>query len=1064
MKTKRMFALVLCVAMMLALAPFSAYAADGLKDPNTKAEIILDVLKYKEAYSDIEPGEFGIEDAGHDTKAEPLVEILPKSSYASLKAGDRVMLGVRLKSMEAIHQTTDYGINAVTVVIKFNSEYVRPEDTASMTANSPYRVGGRNTSALISGRGLGYAFTDTASVNADEVLVAIQAGTKGTGYKGGSEQYMGIVDFEILKTGEDVKPFSFGTAAPEKRNVINFGEYGAQGLLYSTNNSTAANEMLSVINFDDSAADIFKGDKQDPTHNLAVKNGTYNGSALDLVTGSVTGGTATYAVVAKGASAPADATAAKAQATEPGEYDVYFKITGTTGYNNIGVTKLGTATIAKAKLTFSGITANNRTYDGTEKDLLKGVPASITGGALHYTVDGGADTTTAPKGKNAKAYTIKIKAVATDTAHYVDSDEATVNTTISKAQLTATAKSYGIKVGAALPAAYEVEVTGFVGGETAATAAGYTAPTAACPTADANTAASYDIVVSGGTADNYTFKYANGKLTVADKTPLALPTGIKGATGLIADGSEKTLLTGIPASVEHGELQYSVNGGAYSTTVPVATDAGEYKIKYKVVATDTADYSDSPESAEITVTIAAPAEPDKVTVKYDVNGGELAEGVTIPDAQVNEGGTVTVTDVVPTKDGSAFLGWKAGDKLYKAGETVTVTADTTLTAQYATINIDITSINKNKTKTATVTTDAGAGYTVEVKAATGDDKLTAELTDDTTKVDLTAGKSTGNAVVKITADIKDAEGNVVGTITEKEFDVKIKSGVITGGGNGNVGWPTSSASLKVRENISGVVGGTGKVDAVLENSTSKITYTSDNEDVVTVDEDGNLTYVGEGTAVVTATAGSLTAKTTVTVSKEDDKPAIDTNYTKPYAKGYEDGTFKPQNNLTRAELAAMIARLSYGDEIPNSYNASFPDAQGAWYSKYIGYLENLNVLNGYEDGTFQPQKTVTRGEVCAVIARAQKFNVVSGETDFTDIQDYWGKDYITTLADKGIVSGYNDGSFAPQASITRAETVAIINRVLAPSTPVVTFTPSDISGHWAEADIILSVNERKVNE
>lgn len=69
---------------------------------------------------------------------------------------------------------------------------------------------------------------------------------------------------------------------------------------------------------------------------------------------------------------------------------------------------------------------------------------------------------------------------------------------------------------------------------------------------------------------------------------------------------------------------------------------------------------------------------------------------------------------------------------------------------------------------------------------------------------------------------------------------------------------------------------------------------------------------------------------------------------------------------------------------------------------------------------------------------------------------------LETLADKNIVSGYEDGTFGPYSPLTRAEAVAIINRVLVESTPIVTFTPNDIAGHWAEADILLAVNERMV--
>lgn len=296
-----------------------------------------------------------------------------------------------------------------------------------------------------------------------------------------------------------------------------------------------------------------------------------------------------------------------------------------------------------------------------------------------------------------------------------------------------------------------------------------------------------------------------------------------------------------------------------------------------------------------------------------------------------------------------------------------------------------------------------------------------------------------------------------------------------GGGGGGGG---RSVSIKLdKDTVSGVVGDKIKVTATVTGSTAKPTWTSSNEDVATVDENGNITLVGKGTATVKVKVNGVVKNIPVTVKeatatptpvptvKPTEAPVINTEYTKPYASGYDDGSFLPNNNITRGELAAMIARLSYGDDLPDGmYQASFPDVDSdAWFNKYIGYLEDKDVLSGYEDGTFRPVDTITRGEISAVIARAQRYDLISYNNIFTDVtENDWAKDYIETLADKNIVSGYEDGTFGPYSPLTRAEAVAIINRVLVESTPIVTFTPNDIAGHWAEADILLAVNERKV--
>ena len=220
-----------------------------------------------------------------------------------------------------------------------------------------------------------------------------------------------------------------------------------------------------------------------------------------------------------------------------------------------------------------------------------------------------------------------------------------------------------------------------------------------------------------------------------------------------------------------------------------------------------------------------------------------------------------------------------------------------------------------------------------------------------------------------------------------------------GGGGGGGG---RSVSIKLdKDTVSGVVGDKIKVTATVTGSTAKPTWTSSNEDVATVDENGNITLVGKGTATVKVKVNGVVKNIPVTVKeatatptpvptvKPTEAPVINTEYTKPYASGYDDGSFLPNNNITRGELAAMIARLSYGDDLPDGmYQASFPDVDSdAWFNKYIGYLEDKDVLSGYEDGTFRPMDTITRGEISAVIARAQRYDLISYNNIFTDVTE-----------------------------------------------------------------------------
>ena len=385
----------------------------------------------------------------------------------------------------------------------------------------------------------------------------------------------------------------------------------------------------------------------------------------------------------------------------------------------------------------------------------------------------------------------------------------------------------------------------------------------------------------------------------------------------------------------------------------------------------------------------------------------------------------------------------------------------------------------NESPDSSVTVVTAHKYLVKLVAARGGAEYASVYTDEVTVADSAALLEllgvTAPKNVKAYYYLENVEGTETQTPIENyavngDWTVyyTVSTGSRPGSGGGGVG---GGAVTSYTVSYSAGSHGSFAEDAKTKETVS-INGKPSNVPSVTAEE--GWTFAGwstDGETIVDPTQVAITKNTTFTALYEQNgsidvqPPAIDAEYTKPYAAGYPDGTFLPDNNITRAELAAMIARLSYGDDIPSSYVASFPDvAADAWYSKYIGYLEGLNVLTGYNDGTFQPENTITRSEVCTVIAKAQKMSLLTYEEGlFSDVEaDYWASQYIATLEANGIISGYADGSFGPVSPITRAETVAIINRVLAPSTPIENIIPSDISGHWAENDIILAVNERQL--
>ena len=147
--------------------------------------------------------------------------------------------------------------------------------------------------------------------------------------------------------------------------------------------------------------------------------------------------------------------------------------------------------------------------------------------------------------------------------------------------------------------------------------------------------------------------------------------------------------------------------------------------------------------------------------------------------------------------------------------------------------------------------------------------------------------------------------------------------------------------------------------------------------------------------------------------------------------GYADGTFGPERNMTRAEVTTMFARLLTEQiEADKTYSSTFNDvAKDCWAANYIGYMQQFGIVTGYEDGSFRPDAPVTRAEFAAIASRFEK--LTQGSASFTDVPDtHWAVRYINFAATRGWVTGYEDGSFKPEHSITRAEVAAVTCRLL----------------------------------
>lgn len=147
--------------------------------------------------------------------------------------------------------------------------------------------------------------------------------------------------------------------------------------------------------------------------------------------------------------------------------------------------------------------------------------------------------------------------------------------------------------------------------------------------------------------------------------------------------------------------------------------------------------------------------------------------------------------------------------------------------------------------------------------------------------------------------------------------------------------------------------------------------------------------------------------------------------------GYTGGTFGPERNMTRAEVTTMFARLLTEQiEADKTYSSTFNDvAKNCWAANYIGYMQQFGIITGYSDGSFRPDAPVTRAEFAAIASRFEK--LTEGSKSFTDVPDtYWAARYINFAATRGWVTGYSDGTFKPENTITRAEVAAVTCRLL----------------------------------
>lgn len=397
--------------------------------------------------------------------------------------------------------------------------------------------------------------------------------------------------------------------------------------------------------------------------------------------------------------------------------------------------------------------------------------------------------------------------------------------------------------------------------------------------------------------------------------------------------------------------------------------------------------------------------------------------------------------------------------------------------------------------------DTETKYIVSVKDTKGDiSNALVEVKDGKVYVTLpethTLTTSNQTTVTVLDKDSKPVSGVSV-TIKDKTTE---KTG--TTNSNGQVTLPVKSSGGGGGSSSGGSGGGGG---GFVSTNTTNVKVTDKDGKTVNVskstDKDGNVTLTlptgkmldGDNYYTITTTDRYGKVKADVAVTLKDKKGnsangKTDKNGTlilpatehKAYIFGYDDGTFRPDNNMTRAEASAIFARLiaeEKGETIKGS--SKFTDVSSIdWHNDYIGYANKYNIVEGYNDGMFKPDEPVTRAEFVAMAVRYYKlFNEIKDKdytVKYTDVNtSYWAYNDIAIAKNIGWLNGYADGTFKGDNNITRAEVVTVANRAtgrvadeeyISKNTSILNkFSDLTVGNHWAKNEIFEAANTHMAN-
>jgi len=452
--------------------------------------------------------------------------------------------------------------------------------------------------------------------------------------------------------------------------------------------------------------------------------------------------------------------------------------------------------------------------------------------------------------------------------------------------------------------------------------------------------------------------------------------------------------------------------GVFDTTVTITPDPNRYGAHYS--------YNSVKSVVSGVVTVDDPETILKLNVYYDLDfhtltfdtmGGSAIDPVTVRH------GNAVARPADPTKDKYTFIGWYVDPEFTEEYDFATVLeADKTIYAKFELTSTPIGDIYVRYDVLHIKQLPDGsydlANAEVEHLSAKKDTTVTAVVKDYSAthhiNVNSTLSKLTDTAIQPYPG----ADGKPVYTILSVYYDLDFHTLTFDTMGGSRIDPVTvrhGNAVAKPKDPVNG-----GYIfDGWYTDKTYRTPYNF-------------ATVLTQDTTIYAK--WFLIALPGVTIKKTT--PKLNTSDHFAYVQGYPDGTVKPTGNITRAETAAILFRLMDEGSRKTYYStkSGFRDvATGSWYNTYVATLNNAGVITDSSNGYFRPNEAITRAELAAMLAN---FTETAGAANyFNDVSaSYWAANAIAICAKLGWITGYPDGSFRPDRNVTRAELMAMINR------------------------------------